>query len=354
MGCQCGLVGLPGCGKTTIFNAMTAAGASGYGAQEANRAVLTVPDERIPPLVAMYEPKKISPATVEVVDIPGLAPGSTGGEGRGGRLLGHIKDVDALLHVVRCFPAGDERFAPVADVETIDLELIAADAQTLANKIERLGKRARAGDAEAKRLVADCERIHAALNEGIPARRQGLAEHERASVLDCHLVSLKPVLYVANLRAPEDAASEPVKALLALAEGEGTASITVCGRDEAEIAELSPEEQQEFLQGLGLEASSMERLIRAVYKTLRLVDFFTVGPKEVHVWTCAAGTRAPQAAGKIHTDMEKGFIRLEVMRYEDLVGLGSEEAVKKAGKLRIEGKEYVVQDGDVCLVRFNK
>ncbi len=359
MGFRCGLVGLPGCGKTCIFNAITAAGASGYGAQEANRAVIEVPDARLARLAEITGAQKQVPTTVEVIDIPGLQAGSTAGEGRGSKLLGHVKDVDALFHVVRCFErpgTGEDRVGvdPVRDIETIDIELMVADAQTLANKIERLAKKAKAGEAEARRILADCEAVKAGLDEGAPARCQPLSDAQRASVADCHLASVKPVLYIANVGSPDQAETAPVRALADHARDEGAQWVLVCGRDEAEIAELSPDEQAEFLRELGLERSSMERLIRAGYETLGLVSFLTGGEKEANVWTCQRGTQAPQAAGKIHSDLEDGFIRMEVMRFEDLDALGSEAAVKKAGKLRVEGKDYVVQDGDVVHVRFSR
>ncbi len=358
MGLNCGLVGLPSCGKTTIYNAITAAGAGTYDGLEMNRCVVNVPDPRIEPLVEMYAPKKVAPATLEVVDIPGLKAGSTAGAGRGTKLLSYVKDVDALLHVVRCFEDPNVPFEyatidPARDVEAVDLELMVADSQTLQNKIDRLSKRARSGDKDAAVEVADCEKVLAALNEGIPARRQGLAAHELASVYDCHLVSLKPVLYIANIRSIDDAENERVKALRAIADAEGVAVLTVCGQDEAEIAQLDPQDQPAFLAELGLEESSMARLIHAAYRTLGLVNFFTAGEKEVHVWTCRQGDTAPIAAGKIHSDMEHGFIRMEVVRYEDLIALGSEAAVAKAGKQRIEGKTYEVKDGDVVVVRFS-
>jgi hypothetical protein len=359
MGFRCGMVGLPGCGKTTIYNAITAAGAAGFGAEEAHRAVVNVPDERIQPLVDLYDSAKTVPATVEVVDIPGLKAGSAAGEGRGSKLLGHIKDVDALLHVVRCFddpiiPYEEETAAPARDVETIDLELMIADARTLGNKIERLAKRARTGDADAKRELADCEAVKAALEEGVPARRQDLSEQALGSIYECNLASLKPVLYVGNIKEAADRENAYVAALRAIAEEEGAEMILVHGRDEAEISELPEEDREVFLQELGLESTSAERLIRAGYRLLGLVNFFTAGPKEVHVWTVAEGTHAPQAAGRIHSDMEQGFIRMEVIRYEDLMEHGSEAAVAKAGRQRIEGKDYVVRDGDIVVVRFNK
>ncbi len=352
------MIGLPQCGKTTVFNAITAAGAAGYTASEMNRAVVNVPDPRIDALVELYHPPKVVPATLEVVDIPGLSEGSTAADGRGTRLLAHLKEVDALLHIVRCFEAPDVPFVhdtidPIRDVETIDLEMMVADSRTLARKIERSAKRVRAGDKDAARESATCARVLAALNDGIPARRQGLSRQELRDVLDCNLVSLKPVLYVANVRSVDDFENEHVKSLAELAGKEGAEMIAICGRDEAEIAGLAPEERAELLDLLGLEAPAIERLIHAAYRTLGLVSFFTAGPKEVHAWTCRAGDTAPVAAGKIHTDMEKGFIRMEVIRYEDLIALGSEEAAIKAGRRRIVGKDYEVQDGDVVVVRFS-
>jgi len=238
-------------------------------------------------------------------------------------------------------------------VEIADLELMVADSQTLENKINRLAKRVRAGDKDAVREVADCEKVLSALNEGVPARRQGLSNHEIQSVYDCHLVSLKPVLYIANIKSISDMENEYVKALQAVANVEGAEMIAVCGQDEADISQLDPEDRLEFLTELGLEESSMERLIHAAYRMLGLVSFFTAGEKEVHVWTCRRGDTAPIAAGKIHTDMEKGFIRMEVIHYEDLIELGSESAVAKAGKQHIEGKTYEVQDGDIVFIRFS-
>lgn len=355
----CGIVGLPGVGKTCIFNAITAAGAGSFGKDEANRATVQVPDSRIAPLVAMYSAPKTVPAQMEVVDIPGLKAGSTAGGGRGSKLLAHIKDVDALVHVVRCFedpetPHEYPDINPVRDVETIDLEMIVADAQTVRNKMERLAKKAKVGEAEAKRDLEALEKVAAGFDSGVPARKMSLAERELAAIFDCNLMSLKPVLYVANLKTPADADNPHSAALRRLAEEEKAEVAPICGRDEAEIAQLDPEDQKVFLAELGLKDSSMERLIRAAYRTLGLVNFITAGPKEVHMWTCREGSRAPQAAGKIHSDMERGFIRMEVMTYDDLMELGSEAAVSKAGKLRVEGKDYIVRDGDIVVVRFNK
>ncbi|MBI2852834.1 MAG: redox-regulated ATPase YchF [Chloroflexi bacterium] len=357
MGLKCGLVGLPSCGKTVIFNAITAAGASSYDGSEMNRAVVSVPDQRLNVLAEMYRPRKVVPATLEVVDIPGIETGSRG-DGRGSRLLGYIKNVDALLHVIRCFedgsvPSGRGTVDPVRDIETVDLELMAADSTTLENKIKRLEKKVRGGDKDAVRDTTNCQKVYDAIQQGIPARKQGLNAQELASVYDCQLVSLRPVLYIANIRSIEEAGSEPVVALEQCARGEGAKAIVVCGKDEADISQLEKDEQQEFLRELGLKESSMERLIGAAYAMLGLVNFFTTGEDEVRIWTCGKGDKAPVAAGKIHTDLEKGFIRMEVIRYEDLAELGSEVAVARAGKQRIEGREYEVQDGDIVVVRFN-
>ena len=356
MGLSCGLVGLPSCGKTTIFNALTAAGASGYGT-EMNRAVVNVPDQRIKKLVEMYHPRKTVPSTLDVVDIPGLQ--TTQGDGRGSKLLGHIKDVEALLHVVRCFEDGSipftfETIDPIRDVETIDLELMAADSTTLQNKLVRLEKKVHANDKDAIRENEHCQKIYAAIQQGIPARKQKLTPQEMASVFECNLVSLKPVLYIANIKTMADAANKHVAALKQIADAEIAQLITVCGKDEADISQLAPEEQKEFLKDLGLTESSMERLMHAAYQILGLINFFTVGEDEVRAWTCKKNDKAPVAAGKIHKDMEKGFIRLEVIKYEDLMESGSEAAVAKAGKKHIEGREYEVQDGDIVMVLFNK
>lgn len=358
MGLSCGLVGLPYCGKTTIYNAITAAGAASYGGAEMNRAVVNVPDDRIQRLVEMYHPPKTVYATLEVVDIPGIKAGSTIGEGRGARLLGFIKDVEALLYVVRCFqddsiPFEYSTIDPARDVEAIDFELMIADSQTLQKKIERLARKA-AKDEDSARQIEDCNKVLASLQEGITARRQALSEEELSSVRECNLISLKPVLYVANIRSIDDAEGTHVDALRRIAGEEGSEVVVVCGRDEADICELEPEDRPEFLASLGLEESSMERLLRAAYKNLGLINFFTAGEKEVHAWTCHKSDTAPVAAGKIHSDMEKGFIRMEVIRYEDLIELGSEAAVVKAGKKRLEGRNYEVQEGDIVVVLFNQ
>jgi GTP-binding protein YchF len=357
MALHCGLIGLPLCGKTTIFNAITAAGAASYDGAEMNRAMVNIPDQRLEVLASIYKPKKVVPNTIEVVDIPGLKAGSTAAEGHGLKLLGHIKDADALLHVVRCFE--DEKIPfeyatadPVRDTETIELELMVADSQTLRRKIERLTKKILAHDTEAIRDVSNCRKVNAALEQGIPARRQVLSTAELASIYDCHLVSLKPVLYIANVETAEDIGSSRVDQLKTIADADGSEMIAVCGRDEAEIWELEPAERPEFLAELGFKESSIERLLHAAYRLLGLVGFFTGSQEAVHAWTCRKGDKAPVAAGKIHTDMGKGFIRMEVFHYDDLVELGSEAAVSKAGKMSVEGRNYEVQDGDIAYFLF--
>ena len=356
MGLRCGLVGVPLCGKTTIYNAITAAGASSYNRSEINRAIINIPDRRLSRLADIYHPQKLVPSTLDIVDIPGLGSG-TQGNGRGSRLLGHIKDVEALLHVVRCFnDDGDspETIDPLKDIETVELELLAADSATLENKLHRLEKRVRAGDKDAIRETANCKKVFDAIQDGISVRKQELNDQELSSIRECNLVSLKPVLYIANIASTEDADTAPVLQLKEIALCEDAEMITICGKDEADITHLGQNEQREFLQMMGLKEPSMERLLLAAHKILGLINFFTVGEDEVRAWTCRKGDKAPTAAGKIYTDMEKGFIRMEVMSYENLVELGSEAAVAKAGLQRLEGREYEVQDGDITTVRFNR
>ncbi|MFC1900770.1 redox-regulated ATPase YchF [Chloroflexota bacterium] len=357
MGLSCGLIGLPSCGKTVIFNAITTAGVSCYNGSEMNRAVVYVPDQRLNRLTEIYRPEKVVPATLEVLDISGIRVDPQR-NGHGFKLLGYIKDVEVLLHVVRCFEDGNipfeyETIDPLRDIETVDLELMVADSSTLENKIKRLAKKVRAGDKDAVRDTANCEKVCSAIQEGIPARKQNLSVQELASIRECNLASLKPVLYIANIKSMDDADNKHVKALEQIADDEGTEAIIVCGKDEADISQLSLDERQEYLRALGLKESSMERLLGAAYRKLGLISFFTTGEDEVRAWTCRDEDKAPVAAAKIHTDMEKGFIRMEVIRYEDLMELGSEEAISRAGRQHLEGRDYKVQDGDIVAVRFN-
>jgi GTP-binding protein YchF len=357
MGLTCGLIGVPSSGKTTIFNAITSAGVSGYNGSEMNRAVVNIPDRRVDKLVEMYQPEKTVYATLEVVDIPGLKK-SAQGDGRGSRLLTHIKNADALINVVRCFQDENIPFEytsidPARDVEIIDLEMMLADSATLENKITRLAKKARSNDKDTVTETASCQKVLEALQKGVPVRRQELTAVELESIRECNLVSQKPVLYIANIKSMAEAENKFVKVLKDIADTEGAEFLFICGRDEADIAQLEPEERQVFMEELGLKESSMERLFIAANRLLGLINFFTVGQDEVRAWTCHKGDKAPVAAGKIHSDMESGFIRMEVMAYDDLVELGSESAVSKAGKHRVESRDYEVQDGDIVSVLFN-
>lgn len=358
MGLTCGLIGVPSCGKTTIFNAITAAGVSGYSGSEMNRAMVNIPDTRIDKLTEMYQPQKVIYAVLEVVDIPGLKK-SAQSDGRGSRLLAHIKNADALIHVVRCFEDENVPFEytsidPARDVEIIDLEMMLADSVTLENKITRLAKKARSGEKDAAHEVDSCQKVMEALQQGVPVRRQKLTGPEIEDIWECNLVSQKPVLYIANIKSMAEADNKYVKALQEIAAAGNAEFVYICGRDEADIAQLEPDERQVFMDELGLKESSMERLLIAANRLLGLINFFTVGKDEVRAWTCNRGDKAPVAAGKIHSDMENGFIRMEVTAYSDLIELGSESAVAKAGRGRVESREYEVQDGDIVSVLFNK
>ena len=354
MNLTCALIGLPVCGKTAIYTAITSSRVDGYDSTELHRVVVDVPDSRIDQLVDIYKPKKIVWANLMVVDIPSFGAGSSNAKGYNVKLLSHIKDADALLHVIRCFDREDGGVDSVGDAEILDLEMMLADIQTLDNKIDRLGKKVRSKDVDATKESGDCQKVKVGLEAGVPARRQSLSEGELQSVNECNLVSLKPVVYVANVQSIQDSTSESVRALQIKAGEEGAEVVVVSGRDEADISQLDSPDRQDFLEELGLQESSMIRLLRSSYRSLGLVNFFTVGEDEVRAWTCRQGDKAPVAAGKIHKDMQKGFIRMEVMSSEDLIQLGSEPAVVKAGKKKVEGKDYRVQEGDVVVVLFNK
>lgn len=362
MGFTCGIVGLPGVGKTTLFRAITAAGGVDVAAStnplEPNRAVVDVPDPRLDGLVALSRPRSIVHAQMEVIDVVGLAAGASRGEGMGNQFLGHIKDVEAILHVVRCFadanvPHAYDTIDPVRDAGAVELELICKDVETVTNKIDRVGKKAR-HDKELQAELAACEKVRANLEAEVPVRKQALSAAERQAVYECHLLTIKPVLYVANVKEGQDPGDPAVEALRSLASEEGAGCVTVAARAEADIAELEEADRAEFMEALGVEALSLDRLIHEGYRTLGLVTMFTEGEDECRAWTVRAGSKAPQAAGRIHTDMEKGFIRMEVIPVDVFLELGGEQAAKAAGKQRLEGKDYVVQDGDVVVVRFNK